>query len=302
MKTIIKSTLMLIAAVLGISMTSCNSDSDVKDTVTTQSLSSCYAVVSDLENGGKTSLCTSVVIKLTLNWTTGRAEAGITGLVIGNQTYPQIVMKDIPWGFGDDNWGSAISATPTMETSASGITPAVTSFNLRWIDRMDFAPFVGTYDPGCSFSFIIDGRYHVIGSRQPFVFAGETTSSDPEGKTFSTLKPVYSVGLDFKTNMAIIAITNAQFVEGMPHMTMRFTDIPFEIKDGGSRIVLETNSLIPSVGESPQANFPISDLRATITPGAGMTLNFVCDYRKVKKYKVNANVDYTNYKDAIAGI
>ena len=122
---------MLIAAVLGISMTSCNSDSDVKDTVTTQSLSSCYAVVSDLENGGKTSLCTSVVIKLTLNWTTGRAEAGITGLVIGNQTYPQIVMKDIPWGFGDDNWGSAISATPTMETSASGITPAVTSFNLR---------------------------------------------------------------------------------------------------------------------------------------------------------------------------
>ena len=39
MKTIIKSTLMLIAAVLGISMTSCNSDSDVKDTVTTQSLS-----------------------------------------------------------------------------------------------------------------------------------------------------------------------------------------------------------------------------------------------------------------------
>lgn len=303
MKTIIKSTLLLIAVALGFTLTSCNNDPNEHETVTQQSLLNCYAVVTDLENGGTiTNICTPVVIKFWLNWTTGSAEANITGLKLGDQTYPQITLENMPWGSGDDGWGNIMTKTPAVAQSPSGITPAVTDFNLRWVDRMDFTPFIGIYDPGCYFSFIIDNRYQVIGSRQPFVLAGMTKTTDPEGNVFETLKPVYSVGLDFNSGKAKIAITNARFVNDMPPMSMMFADIPFTIKDGGTRILLESASLIPSVGESPQPNFPITGLQATIVPGSGMTLNFECDYRKQVKYTVNVNVDYTNYKDAMSGI
>lgn len=298
MKTIIKSTLLLIAVVLGVSVTSCNDNSEPVDTVTNQKFYDCYAVITDLQDGSS-SICTPMTISLNLNWTTGSAETSINGLSVGGKQYPQVSMTDIAWGGSDDGWASAMSKTPTMVTSESGVTPVVTDFNLRWVDRLDFVPVAGVYDPGCNYSFIIDGRYHVIGSRQPFVFAGSTKTTDADGNEYETLKPVYAIGLDFSKGIADIVIKNAQFKEGMPHLTMRLSGVPFEIKDGGSRIVLEAESIIPSIGDAPQTNYPISDLQASIVPGSGMVLKFTCDFRKTAVYDVNVNVDYTNYGEVL---
>ena len=299
MKTSIKSALLLIIALLGVGVVSCDPGDDNTETITAQSFQSCYAIVNDLEDSSNQTVCTSVVIQLTLNWNRGTAEASMTGLSIGGQTYPVVKIKDMQWGVQDGDWGFINCKTPTMETSASGVTPAITDFNLRWLDRLDFAPFVGIYDPGCEFSFIIDGRYLVVGSRQPFVLAGETSSTDDEGNVFQTLRSVYTVGLDFKNRTATIAITQAQFVDLMPMLTMKFENIPFTIVDAGKRIILDADELIPSMSGTPQPEFPISNLHADITPGTGMSLTFQCDYRKKKVYTVRANVDYSNYKTAM---
>lgn len=298
MKTIIKSALLLIAAVIGVAVTSCNSNSEPVDTKTNQKFYKCYAVITDLQSGD-IEICTTITISLDLNWTTGVAETDITGLSIGGKSYPQVSMTDITWGGDVDGWALAQSKTPTMVTSESGITPSVTDFSLRWVDRLDFVPVAGVYDPGCNYSFIIDNRYHVIGSRQPFVFAGSTKTKDADGNEYETLKPVYAIGLDFEKNTADIVIKNARFNEGMPHLTMRFNDVPFSIKDGGTRFELEKESLIPSIGDAPQSNYPISDLRGSIIPGSGMTLNFTCDFRKSALYDVSVNVDYTNYGEVL---
>ncbi len=299
MKTIIKSTLLIIAVMLGLSFSSCNDNSDPVDSKTEQEFYSCYAVVSDLQDAGSMNICTPVVIKLYLNWTKGNASMDITGLSLGGKTCPKISMTDIPWGSSEGVWGEAYSKNPTMVTSSTGITPSVEDLRLRWVDRMDFIPVAGKYDPGCVFSFVIDGRYSVIGSRQPFLFAGSTKTTDQSGNVYETLKPVYAIGLDFTNNVADIVIKNAQFQEGMPHLTMRFSSIPFTIKDGGTRIELAKESLIPSIGDAPQSSYPISDLQATITPGSGMSISFKCDFRNQAVYNVNANVDYTSYGEVL---
>jgi len=299
MKKFIKSTLLLIAVVLGLSMTACNSGTNDIDTVTEQSFQSCYVIVTDLTGADKLAVKQSVVIQLNLNWTKGLSEVNITGLAIGGQTYPAVKIKDMQWGVQEDGWGSVVCKSPTMEASASGITPTVTDFRLRWLDRLDFAPYVGIYDPGCEFSFIVDGRYHVVGSRQPFVLAGKTKTTDDAGKIFETLKPVYTVGLDFTTNMATIVITKSQFVEDMPPLTMKFSNIPFTIADGGTRFVLQSDALTPSISGTPYPDFPISELHADIIPGTGMVLSFKCNYRKAKMYTVDVDVDYSNYQTAI---
>lgn len=276
---------------------SCSNGNDNIDTVYEQSFLNCYAVVTDITDPAQMTVSSPVTIKWTTNWTQLKAEGTISGLTIGGATYPTITLSDLPWTM--NQWCVASSSAPTTSI-ASGTPSAVTNFSLSWLDRLDFGYAVGNYDPGLVFSFVLDGKYKIEGSRSPIVLAGTIESVPAEGPMFTSTKPLYSFVFDFSKRLAEIRLANIQFSDIMPQMSlMTFPGIPFTISPDGKKLFLQTESLIPCIGDTPYPNFPITQLSATVTPGQGADLDFVCTFRDMP-YNISVKADYTSYTDAIS--
>lgn len=282
-------------------MTSCNSNDDPAPFVTEQSLLSCYAYVIDSQNPASPTICTPMTIKLTLDWSNEKAETQISGLKIGNSTYPVITLNT-GWKV-EEGWGK-IESESVVATSEMGVSYTLSQFELEWLDRLDLVETLGGYAPACAFEFIIDGRYKVVGSRQPMVMAGKTKSTPQNGTTFETDKSLYSVQLDFVSMTAKITIANAKFIDFMPgNITIEFPDIPFTFAENGTKIILQKDVLTPTSGGRPFDRFPINNLYAEIEPENGMDLNFICKYADKEgnktTYTVVADLDYTSYQPVI---
>lgn len=291
----IKSILIAGAATMASMLASCSSDTP-HDTIYEQSFLNCYAIVTDLNNPDAMTISTPVTMKWTTNWTKMTAEATISGLNINNAVYPTITVSDVPWGAGQ--WNTARSTNPAASLS-TGAPALISDFTLSWLDRLDFGMAIGNYDPGLTYSFIIDGRYKVEGSRSPIALGGLTESVPREGVSFTTTKALYSFVFDFSTRLVELRLVNIQFSDMMPQMSqMSFPGIPFTVNTDGS-FSLQCESLIPCIGTTPYPSFPITDLKATVTPGTGATLKFVCTFKEMP-YDVTVTLDYTSYQDAIS--
>ncbi len=297
MKTITRLALVM-AVLMGMALTSCNSDSN-EDIRTTQQITGCYAAVTDIATGA-TTYTNGIIFNLDLNWTTAKANITIAGLKAGS-ALPHIQLDEMDWSIDKDNqpWyqaGSAIvNGSSNVNTSYS-----FNNFKIKWIDRINLGPALGTpynYYPGCVFSFELDGKYRVVGSRSPFMLFGETTATGPDGKGYTRDNTWYEIGPDFEHNSATIVIHNAQFAQPMPSMNMQFTNIPMTIDENGA-ITLSATELIPQLTDNtntPQPDFPISYLTARIDPAEGMELDFKCNVRKAMMYTVTADVNYTDF-------
>lgn len=294
----LKSFLLFGVVCAAVTLTSCDKSNDNIDTIYEQSFMNCYAVVTDMMNPTNQTVSTPITMKWTTNWTKFTAEGTIAGLKLDGSTYPTITVSNIPWTA--TTWCTASAASP-QATLTTGTPALISEFKLEWLDRLDFGMAIGAYDPGMTFSFVLDGRYKVVGSRAPIVLAGTTTSVPAEGPEFSTGKAVYSFMLDFEKRTAEIRLVNIQFSSMMPQMSqMSFPGVPFTIAEDGKTINLQCESLIPSIGTTPYPTFPITQLSGTITPGTGAKLEFVCTYKDVP-FTVTADINYTSYQDAIAG-
>jgi hypothetical protein len=280
------------SAFMTLSLPSCNSG-DAPDTITEQTFQQCYAIVTDTQGLTK-SASTPVTIKLTLNWSQLTASATITGLEIGSSTYPMLTISDAKWNAENSGWCYTSTSNPTASLPTGSVS--VSDFSFRWLDRLDFATVLSdTYDPGLAFSFTIDGRYRVVGSRNPIVLCG-TTSTLKAGATepYTTEQSYYSVKLDFSTNKATISIYNCCFADGMPTFdNMTFEGIDFTVADTGV-ISMSAAQIEPKLATVPQPSFPVTNLSATLTPGSGMTLQYVCTVMGTP-YTANVTLDYTSY-------
>ncbi len=281
-----------------LAFTSCESNNEPNDTITEQSFLRCYAVVNDthINDLAGMTINKSAVIKLTLNWSKSTAKVEMTGITIGGMPYPMITITDLPWKIDNDGW-SEISVSNTTADTATGMPITIKNFELEWLDRLDFAEVVGSYDPALEFSFVVDNRYTVSGSRAPVVVTGTTISAASPEDSFTNLNSVYFASFDFDQKLANINILNAQFAKGMPALNIDFTKMPMSIDTEGV-ITIECASLIPEMNNTPQPSFPITDLKAKIVPGDGMDLEFACDFRGTK-YNVKADLDFTSYTNVI---
>ena len=293
-----KLNLLVIFALLALTMVSCSDDNkNGNDTIYEQSFMGCFATVTDLQNPTNQTVSKSITMKLTTNWTKSTCELVMTGLSIGSQSYPSLQFTGMSWK--NSGWSEITTANPRVD-SASGVAPMVTEFEFEWLDRIDLGTSVnvGAYVPALEFSFIIDGKYKVEGSRQPLVFGG-TTTAKANGNSFTSTKSLYSITLDFENRQAAIRIANAQFAENMPSLgVMEFSGIPFTMAEDGEKIILNCEALVPSISGTPYPDFPITALHGEIEIGDGMDLDFICGFRGVP-YQVEVDVDYTSYKDAI---
>lgn len=301
MKKLFKFSLMAIVSIIATGFQACNTDGGSDDWITEQNILSCYATITDMQANTTTpqQIVTPVTFKLQLNWTNQHGQAWINGFKIGSMTYPTILLEDFCWNIDQNTGWSYTTTEPEIGESATGITPTITDFVMKWIDRLDLSQTLGVYDPGFYFSFTVDGRYRVVGSRQPVILGGTTVSTSPDNENFESKRTIYSMQLNFEKRTANIGIVQANFASGMPEMNMMFKDIPFTIDNFGRSIFLEKDNLIPEINNTPQPSFPILDLRGELTPGTGMKLMFKCNFRNSSMYKVDADLNYTDYGNAI---
>ncbi len=293
MKFSLKSGLLaLLVMVFG--LTSCNTNSDPGDYQTEQYMQNCYALVTDMTTN-EVIYCSGVTFYIYLNWTQASANVSFAGLKIGSNTVPVVKVENLKWSLNEtDKWSNINAAAPTTTGSNK-----VTDLKMRWFDRLDFGPAINQttlYAPAFEFSLMLDGRYKVIGAIQPFIMTGKTVSTTEGASPYETRKSVYTVTLDMAKKEASIGVANANFSADMPSLNMVFPGCPFTIAPDGV-ITIDCQSLIPTINNVPQAEFPISDLRAEINPGTGMQLDFKCNVRKTTLYDVSATLDYTSYKD-----
>lgn len=285
-------------------LTSCNSD-DPEDTVTKHSLLKCYALISDKQAPGTSAEFSSPVsINLTVNWSKMTLSMDVSGITVAGGAYPMVTFDDLK--FKVDNAGWCIVSTPLAQgTLASGGKVTANDLEFRWLDRIDLGEYLNGYDPATVFSCEIDGRYDVVGSRQPVIVGGSTISTlVSDGSTYTSTRSLYEVSLDPDKHVAKIRIQNANFAEKMPLLNMDFSDIPYTIDASTGVITLSKDNLIPTIGGTPQNNYPVSNVRCTVTPGKTVVLTFDCDVKlsddaPAVKYNVKADLNYTDYKDAL---
>lgn len=282
---------MLVCLLGGLS--SCDTGNDQSDYITEQYMQNCYAQVTDKMTGDKT-YCSGVSFYIQLNYTQIKATISFAGLKIGTNAIQTTTLENLPWSRDEQTTWATISV-PAPATSG---TNRVSAFNMKWLDRLDFGQSlnqVNLYAPAFVFSFTLDDRYEVVGSIQPQIMVGETVSTPEGGQGFSSTTPVYTVIYDFSKMTASIGITGAMFAANMPAQNMVFPDLPFTM-DSRGYITIESADFIPTINNTPQPEFPISDLTAHINPAIGMTLDFKCNVRKAAMFSVSADVDFTSYK------
>lgn len=301
MRLLTKIKLLALGCVFAVAAASCDSDPKNNDTITQQYMRSCYAVVTDLQSG-QVSYSKSMTFFMILNWSTGKASFSFSGLSLNGTAQSVLGFEDIDWTLDPKTGICAISKSGINGGNPNmGITTSLTDLDLRWFDRLDFGQKIekpDMYDPMFTFSFTIDSRYQVVGSRQPFYMTGTTTSTAAaDGAQSSTKQSIYTTTLDFDKKTATIEIAQAKFVDGMPSMTMEFRDIPFTLDEYANVTLEVSKEFIPYIANTPQESFPISDLKAFIKIGRGMTLDFNCNVRNKAMYSVHADLDYTSYTE-----
>ncbi len=274
--------------------TACNDDDEPnEDTITEQTFLRCYAVVTDLQNGNQ-SVCTPITIKTELNWTNPKATVSISGLSLNGSAYPNLTLSDMKWTIASDKWSEIILANPQAALSTQ-TQVSITNLKMRWLDRLDFAEYVGAYDPALEFSFVIDNRFKVCGSRAPMFMSGITSTTNANGESFISSKTGYTFSFDVSTQVANLNITKAAFAEKMPALDINFIEVPMAFEPDGS-VAVRNQSLIPEIAGTPQPSYAISDLNIYITPGKGGTISFKCNFRGLATYEVNAKVDFDSYQ------
>ena len=289
--------LLPLLALAAVSLGSCNSSTD-NSTVTTQTLGSCFAVVTDLADNSVT-YTTDVSFGLNLNWTEMTADISVTGLKAGG-TLPPLKLPTMTWGVNTETgWGYASS--PLLHFTASYADYTISDFRINWMDRLSMGPALGlpyAYYPGVYYSFTLNDRYKICGSTRGYILFGTSASTAPDGTVYTTTKSYYQVQTDFTNMTAAIQINNAAFSADMPSQNMRFSAIPMTVSADGRIHLAITGELIPTLvggDQAPQPEFPITNLVADITPGTGMTISFDCNVRKQALYTVTANTNYTDY-------
>ena len=276
-------------ALAATTFTSCEEGEPV-DTVTEQSFLQCYAVTTDMQTLTQ-NVSQPVTIKLTLNYTKATATANISGF----KNYSTITIEDVPWKI-DEGWGEIDSDIVKAKT-ATGAPITISDFEIKWLDRLDFAETVGEYDPALEYSFIIDGRYKVTGSRAPLWMTGNTVSTPADGQAYTHDKAIYVTALNYTDQTASIGIVGVSFAQGMPAMNMTFPNIPFTF-DADGKISMAAANIIPLLNGAPYNDFPISDFRAEIEPGDDMEITFMCNFRGTI-YTVKCDLDFTSYATVI---
>lgn len=305
MKQLLNPFIIALLALVACTVSSCGSSSE-EENISEHPIQKVFGIVTDLTDPEESQdICSPMTAKLTVNWTAGTVTMDLTGLKIGASTLPKISLVSMPVTFDNDGWGHVSVDMPNVVSSTSGVSLLISDFKMKWVDRLGIADLMITsdtmlgYSPVIEMSFVLNYSYQVECSNQPMVLAGTTTSTGPDGNTYSQKKSVYTVEFDFANRTADISIYKASFASTMPQgMVMNFLAIPFTISEDGKQLMFRSEGFDPTMGGRPMTEFPILNLDGTLTLGQGFNLKFDCNLRKAALYHVDCKLDFLSFGDA----
>ena len=271
------------------------------DTKSTQGFLNSYAVITDLTDDTQT-VSSPVTIGLFLNWTTNEAEIAISGLTINGNVYPQMSLLSLVWSTSTDKlWGNIETDVPAVALT-TGQFASVTNFNFTWSDRLDMPDLETSgagYDPALFYSFTLDNRYKVVGSRAPFSFWGDVTtvSDNSDAQPFVTKGQKIIAAPDFKAMTMSVYVNGAKVADAMPGLDIQLNDIPMAFEENGRYITFEVDNLIPSMAGTPVPSRPCSNIKGRIDPKVGMTFQFDCNVPGMGVFTVSTEPTLFGYRN-----
>lgn len=285
MKKIFNRLMCLFAAAALVS--ACNSNNNEgNDTITEQYINECFTYVADAVDGTR-AYYDGMGFQLRLNFTKATANLLVHGLKLNDGTvYPDFTLADMPFRTDNDGW-IEITA-PTVTPSMSGFAaPTFTNVKVRLYQRI----VNGIYVPAFTARFTVNQRSAVTVALKVQYFWGDTESTASTGSKFETTETSYALRFHADTRTVDITMSRSQFIGAMPALDIELKAVPFNIM--GDKAYIEAASIIPYIGDTPYATYPISNLKAEVNFGGDFDMQFDCAPQNVpgSPYHVEADAD-----------
>ena len=266
-------------ALIAVAITACNSN---ENTTSSRTFSACFASAKDVTTG-TTVGCDGVIYQLDLNYTIGTAKVTISCLKLGDKTYSDIVIDEVPFKVNTDGWLEIAPAKASVST-AKGAN--VTYLNIKTRNRN----VSGGIYPDLIITYTLDDRFEVLSSTQMQYEEGKTTSTY-SGGSFQTANTQYILGINSKPGTINMMMQGAQFIDKMPAMNIKLTDVPF--RTHGTSLIFEAEEIIPSIGDTPYPGFKLTNVHGELNLAKGLTLTFNCKPETMPfDFTVNADCNY----------
>ncbi len=264
---------------------SCGDNNNNNETITEQTLSNCFAYVSDIAEGPPAYI-TGMGYKVRLNYTAPSADVTISGLKLTDDTtYPSFTLSGLKFAIDKDGWIVLTGENLRPSVPGVAVSPVIGRFSMRLYQRV----IGNTYSPAFCVSMTLDGRYSVVSSYPGQGCYGTTKSVATGMPAFETNSTQYALAFNTNTRCVTISIVNAQFMAQMPAMNIVLKNIPFVMR--GTKAVFEIDNITPESNETPYPAFPISNLKGELDFGAGLDLSFDCTPVKFGGVVFNVTAD-----------
>lgn len=272
-------------AAMALIMASCNSSSNYVEPMQV-SPGGCYNTVTDVTSG-TTTHPTNIGYNFEFDYTDNLVTVTISGLKLGDVTYPAMKLSNITWGIDNAGWRVAAGTNVVPEIQGYGEVPVFASFKLSVLDRI----LGQNYLPIIVVSYTIDDKYTVTTIPRVLSYFGKTTITNlADGKKFETDATWYQLEMNPEKNLATLYVNGAKFAFEMPAMDMSFGDLNFIAS--GERVTFDKDALTPGLKQGasyvPMSAFPITDLGGQLMVKGTMDLRFKCD-AKGASYEVIAS-------------
>lgn len=273
-----------LAAVAVLTLVSCNTSDDTPYvTRWPYSDNACFLRVTDL-NSGDVSTATGVSYTLEFNYTDVKANITISGLKLGNTSFPAIVLKDMPFSYDQSGWKHIVVSDIDASISGFSDVPHFDRFTLSILERVikELNPSTGmmedVYSPVIWVSYEVDGRYSVATYPRTMKYFGTTTTRSLEStETKKSTDTWYQIDINPANLEAEVKIHEPAFAEGMPSsLILQFPGLPCSIQ--GNQIGMSKDEVTPAVGGVAFSRAKVTNFVAQLGVTGNLNLNFNCDF------------------------
>ncbi|MBO4943308.1 MAG: hypothetical protein J6C95_07745 [Muribaculaceae bacterium] len=252
-----------------LALASCSTEGK-NETVTVQTFNNAFVHVNDIE-GGTAAYYGNIRYEVRINYTQPSADITIAGLKLTDGTsFPQFVIQGLKVAIDSKGWLEITGENITPRISGVSSVPVIGKIRMRIYQR-----YIETdYLPAFSLSMSLDNKYSIVSSYVNQYCYGSTICSSDKGLRFETKNTTYKLSFNIETRCVTVTLNKAQFMAQMPAMDMVFKNIPFTLQ--GSKAVFSIDKLIPELGNTPAAGFPITDLEGSLDFGGDFKFGFTC--------------------------
>lgn len=278
--------LMMFFAILSMALVSCDSDG-VYESRTEQNYSNCFHYVLNLRTQN-VSVFASPKYVIELDYVSSEAKIEIHNVKFAEgMSEINMVLENLTWKKNSNGYKEIkeVDVIPVVNGEAMP-SYVITELNAGILDRYVVKNGVEVYDPIININFTINGMFEVTAVPKSITYYGSTTVESAGGEPFNTTDPYYEIKIG-EDLIAEIDIYGAKFADKMPSMDMTFSGVAVTVRSGLG-YVLESESLVPTIGETPYPDYLITDLSGAANFTAGLNLSFKC----MSRFAVTADLGY----------